>query len=249
VKYFALVSIDNQVVTVGGKTIFDDQVTNKLYCWKEATQQWEEGLPPMPTPRHFNTSVMWNNFLIVCGGRIDNEDSVTDCVEVLNLQSKHWHCASPLPLKECAKHAVITDNDKLYLLGGYLDTTVHYCQLQKLVASTVTARQVQPLEEDLMVWRRLEQDTPSIDCTAVLLAGSLVIIGGRIYETNQISSRILRYSHANNEWQHIGDLLFGRTACMATSLDDNTVLVTGGTVLLYGEQREWFSASTEIVAC
>ena len=243
VKHFTLVSIDNQVVTVGGKTVLDDQITNKLYCWREATQQWEERLPGMPTPRQFHTSVVWNNYLIVCGGRIDNQDSITDNIEILNLQTKRWHSASPLPLKESGKHAVITDSGKLYLLGGQLGNAVHYCELQKLVASTVTVGQ--PREVSL-VWRRLE-DTPSTDCAAVLLRGSLVLIGGRSYETNRISSRILRYSNANDEWQPIGDLLFGRTACMAVALDYNTVLVTGGTVLHANQQPEWFSASTEIV--
>ena len=239
-----MVSVDNQVVTVGGKTTLDDQITNKLYCWSEATQQWEERLPPMPTPRQFHTSVVWNNYLIVCGGRVDNDDSITDNVEILNLQTKRWHSASSLPLKESGKHAVITDSGKLYLLGGQLGNAVHYCKLQKLVASIVTASG-QPREASV-VWRRLE-DTPSTDCAAVLLRGSLVLIGGRSYETNKISSRILRYSNANGEWQHIGDLLFGCTACMTVALDNNTLLVTGGTVLYANQQPDWFSASTEIV--
>ena len=42
VKHFGLVCIDNQIVTVGGKTKLDDQVTNQLYCWIEATQQWKQ---------------------------------------------------------------------------------------------------------------------------------------------------------------------------------------------------------------
>ena len=242
VRHFTLVSISNQVVTVGGKTTLDDQVTNKLYCWSEATQQWEERFPPMSTPRQFHTSVMWNNYLIVCGGRVDNDDSITDNVEILNLQAKRWHSASSLPLKESGKHAVITDRGKLYLLGGQLGNAVHYCKLQKLVASIVTVGQP---KEASVVWRRLE-DTPSTDCAAVLLRGSLVLIGGRNHETKMISSSILRYS--NGEWQHIGDLLFGRTACMAVSLNKNTVLVTGGNVRVsHDQQPDWFSASTEIV--
>ena len=240
VKHFGLVCIDNQIVTVGGKTKLDDQVTNKLYYWNEVTQQWEQSLPPMSTPRYFHTSVLWNNHLIVCGGRIDNEDSITDSVEILNLQSMCWHNASSLPLKESGKHAVISDNGKLYLLGGYLGNAVHYCELHKLIASTVTAAQP---KEATIVWKRLE-DTPSSDCAAVLLKGSLVIVGGRSYDTNKISTGVLRYSNATDEWQHIGDLMYSRTACMAVALDYSTVLVIGGTVL-HHQKPEWFSVSTE----
>ena len=173
---------------------------------------------------------------------IDNQDSITDCVEILNLQTKRWHSAASLPLKESGKHAVATDSGKLYLLGGNLGNAVHYCELQKLIASTITARQP---KEATLVWRKLE-DTPCTDCAAVLLRGSLVIMGGRSYETNKISSRILRHSIADDEWHHIGDLLYVRTACMAIPMDHSSVLVTGGTVL-HGQQPEWFSASTEIV--
>ena len=240
VKHFGLVCIDNQIVTVGGKTMLDDQVTNKLYYWNEVTQQWEQSLPPMSTPRYFHTSVLWNNHLIVCGGRIDNEDSITDSVEILNLQSMCWHNASSLPLKESGKHAVISDNGKLYLLGGYLGNAVHYCEVHDLIASTVT--EAKP-EKAIIVWRRLE-DIPNTDCAAVLLKGSLVIMGGRSYNTNKISTEVLCYSNATDEWQHIGDLMYSRTACMAVALDYSTVLVIGGTVL-HDQKPEWFSASTE----
>ena len=243
VKDFGLVSIDNQIVTVGGKTKLDDQVTNQLYCWNEATQHWEQSLPAMSTARYFHTSVVWNNHLIVCGGRIDNEDSITDSVEILNLQSKCWHNASSLPLKESGKHAVITDNGKLHLLGGYLSNAVHYCELRKLIDSAVTGPQSR---EAALVWKRLK-DTPSTDCAAVLLKGSLVIMGGRSHDADQlsISTRVSRYSNATDEWQHIGDLMYSRTACMAVALDFSTVLVIGGAVS-HHQQRDWFSASTEL---
>ena len=246
VKNFGLVSIDNQIVTIGGKEKLDDQVTNKLYCWNEATQQWEQSFPPMLTPRYFHTSMVWNNYLIVCGGRIDNEDSITDSVEILDLQSQRWYNASSLPLKESGKHAVIADKGKLYLLGGQKSNAVHYCKLHKLIASTAKAAKSQKAR---LVWKRLE-DTPNIDCSAVLLQGSLVIIGGRSYDTKTVSEKVLRYSNATDKWQHIGDLKYSRTACTAVALNYSTVLVIGGAVgaVLHDQQFDWFSSSTELVS-
>ena len=48
VKHFSLVAINGQVVTVGGRNMSDDSVSNKLYSWYEASRQWEESLPPIP---------------------------------------------------------------------------------------------------------------------------------------------------------------------------------------------------------
>ena len=154
-----------------------------------------------------------------------------------------WHNTSPLvlPLKECGKHAVITDSGRLYLLGGQMGNAVHYnyCELYKLIANTVAPSLSW---RATLMWRRLE-DTPITDC---------VIMGGRSHGTNGLSilSTVLQlsYSNATDECQHIGDLVYSRTACMAVALDYSTVLVIGGTVY-YGEQIDWFkfSASSELV--
>ena len=232
VKQFSLVVINDQVVTVGGRNMSDDIVSNKLYSWNEANGQWEESLPPLPTPRYFNTSVVWKGFLITCGGRIDDEDSITDCVEMLNLRTLRWRTASPMPLKESGKHAVVTERGGLYLLGGYLGNAVHYCQLQSLVLSLTTQ------QDD--TWKKLV-DTPSDDCAATLLDGSPVIIGGCTAGTNEICSTVQRY--AQDTWQMLGDLSCGRTACVAVQLGRDEALVIGGTVSR--DRPEWFSRSTE----
>jgi len=80
VKHFSLVAINSQVVTVGGRNMSDNSVNSNLYSWNEASRQWEESLPPMPTPRYFNTSVVWQDVLITCG----DKDSITDWVEILD---------------------------------------------------------------------------------------------------------------------------------------------------------------------
>ena len=70
----------------------------------------------------------------MCDGRTDNEDSsITDSVEPHAVNN-----ASSLPQKESGKHAIITDNGKLYLLGGQMGNAIHYCELHQLIASTVT---------------------------------------------------------------------------------------------------------------
>jgi len=124
-----------------------------------------------------------------------------------------------MPLKESGKHAVATEHGGLYLLGGYLGNSVHYCQLQSLVLSMTTKK------DDL--WKRLTV-TPSDNCAATLLDGSLVIIGGCIAGTNDISSMIQRYTQ--DSWQPVQDLSCGHIACVAVQLGCNEALVIGGTV-------------------
>ena len=147
------------------------------------------------------------------------------------------HITTSTATKESGKHAVITDSGRLYLLGGQMSNTVHYCELYKLIANTVAPS---PSWEAILMWRRLE-DTPITDCG---------IMRGRSHGANGLSilSRVLNYSNTTDEWQHIGDLMYSRTACMTVALDYSTVLVIGEAVY-YGEQLQidWFSASTELV--
>ena len=90
--------------------------------------------------------MVWNNHLIVCDGRTDNEDSITDSVEPHAVNN-----ASSLPLKASGKHAVITDNGKLYLLGGQMGNAVHYCELHQLIAIVASCNRTQRHSKILIV--------------------------------------------------------------------------------------------------
>ena len=90
-KWFAMTSLDNQVVLVGGL----DQVTGKQIA-VFTSERWISPYPPMNTARDFSTAVCFNNFIIIAGGRKDQLKR-TPSVKILDLTSRRWYIAESLP--------------------------------------------------------------------------------------------------------------------------------------------------------
>lgn len=61
-----------------------------------------------------------HNDLYVIGGqmKIKNQYLITNCVDKYSVERDNWKRVSPLPL-QLACHAVVTLNNKLYVIGGW----------------------------------------------------------------------------------------------------------------------------------
>ncbi|MCG8621144.1 MAG: hypothetical protein MJE68_03945, partial [Proteobacteria bacterium] len=83
VYFFALTTYHSQLVLVGGEEYVGEDVlgepTNKLWILSE-DGQWQETLPPMPTPRTDTSAVSHGDHLLVIG----NDYQLTNKVYVYN---------------------------------------------------------------------------------------------------------------------------------------------------------------------
>lgn len=61
-----------------------------------------------------------HNDLYVIGGqmKVKNQYLITNCVDKYSIERDNWRRVSPLPL-QLACHAVVTVNNKLYVIGGW----------------------------------------------------------------------------------------------------------------------------------
>lgn len=50
--------------------------------------------------------------------KIKNQYLITNCVDKYSVEQDNWKTVSPLPL-QLACHAVVTVNNKLYVIGGW----------------------------------------------------------------------------------------------------------------------------------
>ena len=120
--------IGERLIVIGGITTETDEVTNNLLlldaslCSTNAGYQWKTSaaLPPMPTKRFLAGAVVYENYLVVVGGRAVDRTSVLDVVEVLEIAhhcSPLWYEVTSLPLPMWGPSLAVMGH-RLYLSGS-----------------------------------------------------------------------------------------------------------------------------------
>ena len=179
-KYFAMTSLANRLVLVGGRDPRNKKRTNQLAVFESG--EWTHPYPPMNIARHSSTAVSFNNHIIVAGGHDDK--GLTSSVEVLDVASRRWYITQSLPIpRSDLKSTVI--GSTLYLMGGWDHTgptrTVHHVDLKKLITKACSNIDTPTL------WQTI-QDTPLNHSAPLSIRRSLLAFGGRGDINNPSSS-------------------------------------------------------------
>ncbi len=237
-RFFAMTSLANRLVLVGGQDPRTKKLTNQLAVFE--SEEWPHPYPPMNIARHSSTAVSFNNYIIVAGGR--DVKGRTSSVELLDVASRRWYIAQSLPNPRSGLKSTLIGNT-LYLMGGWDHTgsatkTVHHVDLNELIAKAlsnlVTLTLWQTLQEVLLVW------------SAPLSIGrSLLAVGGS-NDSYKPSSSIHLYQPDTRRWVKVGDLPTARYFCTCSVLPSGEVIVAGGQTdsFLYIQTVHFFSIST-----
>ena len=217
-KYFAMTSLDNELVLVGGVDPLTGKRINQIAVF--ASGRWTNPYPPMNTARYSSTAVCCSNHIIVAGG-FDYQHKRTS-VEVLNVTSRRWYIAESLPNPGTELKSTLIGNT-LYLMGGY-DTrptkVVHKIDLNELITKAVS-KQATPT-----LWQSIE-DTPLKHSAPLNVGGSLLAVSG--WDGPFIpSSSIHLYQPDTRRWVKVGDLPTARYNCTYSVLPSGEVIVAGG---------------------
>ena len=73
----------------------------------------------MKHARLFAAATLWNNKIIICGGR-NEEFTITKTAECYNPEDNRWTELTPSP-KPLSGHSLVTYENKLILFGGWSD--------------------------------------------------------------------------------------------------------------------------------
>ena len=221
----SLVCLENKLTTVGGH---DDQFnpSNKLYTFND--RQWIETLPPMPTERDSSAVVSTSASLIVAGGR-NRFQAPLKIVEVLDVSTKQWSQAVPLPFPACRSSATI-HYGSIYMTageGGYNHSSqsVIKCSLEAL-----SARQDRPQKT---VWQNVA-DLPTVGAALVEVSGRLLALGGT-HQSDGVTDKphkgtnvVYEYNTLGSKWAYAGHMTVSRHHCLAAVLPVNRLIVVGG---------------------
>ncbi len=91
-KYFAMTSLANRLVLVGGRDPKNSKRTNQIGIFESG--EWTHSYPPMNIARYSSTAVSFNNHIIVAGG-CDDKGRMSS-VEVLDVVSRRWYIAQSI---------------------------------------------------------------------------------------------------------------------------------------------------------
>ena len=228
VYYFVLTTYHSQLVLVGGRVYVGEyiqgDITNKLWTLSE-DGQWQETLPPMPTPCGiYPSAVSHGDHLLV----ISSGDYPNNKVYVYN--GRNWASAQHPPQRlTCIKSTVV--NGHWYLMEGKpgpsQQTSVYSCSLDSLLASCQPSETSQPSS----VWKRLT-NVPSGRCYPAVFGNRLVAVGGHGSPTTSLHA----YSSLTQSWVHVGDAPYSSTGAFpcAVVLPSNELMVVRGQTTFKG---------------
>ncbi|XP_064389884.1 uncharacterized protein LOC135337826 isoform X2 [Halichondria panicea] len=223
--WFAMTSLANRLVLVGGCDLKSDKRTDQLVVFESG--EWTHPYPPMNIARSSSTAVSFNNHIIVAGGTDD--EGRTASVEVLDLASRRWYIAQSLPHPRTGLKSTLIGNT-LYLMGGWEHVgrptkTVHHVDLNELIAKALSN------QDTYTLWQTL-QAVP-LELSAPLSIGrSLLAVGGQD-DKSKTSSSIHLYQPDTRRWVKVGDLPTARYCCTCSILPIEEVIVAGGHIKLF----------------
>ena len=223
VYYFGLTTYHSQLVLVGGKEYVSwyggGEHANKLWTLSE-DGQWQETLPPMPTPCTFASAVSHGDHLLVIGGDYHNNKAYV-------YNGHHWTSAQDPPQPLFTIRSTIF-NGHFYLIGeGKVlpqEKHVYSASLDLLIASCQPSETSQPSS----VWKRLP-DAPHGYCYPAVFGNRLIAVekrGGLLSPTTSLHA----YSSFTQSWVHMGDASVPSSAATpcAIVLSSNELMVVGG---------------------
>ena len=214
---FSLTIVDGFLTAVGGNDMW--LRTNKLLSYKD--KKWVQKFPSMPTKRSDAVVISNDNVLVVIGGYEENEirdgtpNKRLETVEIMDIKTKKWFTAAPLPYGITSGTAAICE-DFLYIMGSY---SVSFCSLEALLHSNTQ-------ESSTTVWQKTEYlPVHSVYCVSV--KGQLLAIGGVHFDFDNMTP-IHKYNSVNNSWDIVTHMTIGRCNCLAAVLSDDQLIVVGG---------------------
>ena len=227
-----LTTINSMLTAVGGNdTTSEYMTTNKVITRRD--HKWVELYPPMPTKRYKAAVLSTTTHVAVMGGW--NGANLLAITEVMDIQTKQWNTASPLPYEIFLATTTLC-GEILYLMGGNTvsnDYSVLSCRFSDLVQSTQSTRpsiQKQPSSSTVAIHSKVWHNIPDLPVrlsTCVTVQGKVLAIGGRDKQ-DKIRTSIYELNTDNNKWSHKGHKNIARSCCLATTLPDNNIFVVGG---------------------
>ena len=219
--------LDHKLTVFGGDDLVAKKILNKVTTYNNDTNRWYNCYPDMLNKRFKPGVITYHKYVIVMGG-MSGPDTIQDTIEVMNyhdeLQWKEISIKLPRPMWRIiptisGENAVIIgfSDAKGRSNGNYQITIEEMISLLRLPLSTGAV---------LTQWKELSHAT-HYNTATVPYSNPPVIIGGSIKGVS--TSDIKLYDASKNSWSKVDSLTSARDNVGIGLLNNNTIIVIGGT--------------------
>ena len=216
------ITINNNLVLIGGKESSTRKTTNMVSTWLVEEETWTQTIPPMSTRRVRPGVLLLKNYLFIFGGRGEDEETLLDSFEVLNVEENQWSSGRGLLPQPLYGLKLGVFGDAVILTNALTSTTTRTTKSWKipvhLLEDSVTNSSSQPIQ-----WTPIA-DTPYYRSSLLTNSKQPVLVGG--FEGHQPTKAIHLYTR--DHWEVVGQLSEPRIESAVITISDNSFLVLSG---------------------
>lgn len=226
------VAVNNQLVLIGGYEASSDTITNLTSVW--TGRRWHQRLPPMPTKRLKPGVTAYQNFILVAGGRAEDEQTLLSSIDILNIATRQWWTPNKFTLPQLMYAMQFTmSTAHLYVASAIISYDA--ATMKGMANQAVWQLPVAALENVLTTegdssphdqWREIAP-TPYYNSALLPDAAQIVAIGGDD-TSDKPTSDVFAYYPESNKWAKVAQLGVPRACCAVVLVSRTSFAVCGG---------------------
>ena len=224
------VAINNQLVLIGGREASSRTITNMVSTWNG--QGWQQDIPAMPTKRLRPGVTTCNIYVMVAGGRAEDNQTLLGSIDVMDTTTRQWYTPANLELPRPMSTMQITVS-ATHICVASAGTAYNATTNTATSSNTVWELPVSTLSKVLVgeasgphQWSEIAP-TQYYKSTLLQDTAHPLAVGG-CDDSFKPTTDIAVYDRHSNEWSTVGQLLEPHTRCTAVSLSRHSFLVCGG---------------------
>ena len=227
--YSQAVAINNHLVLIGGCETSSNTISNMVSTW--TGQGWQQDIPAMPTKRVRPSVTTYGTYVIVAGGRAEDNQTLLNSIDVLNTATLLWSTPTNLQLPRpmfnmqitvSATHICVASASIKY--DATTGTSTSSKSVWQLPVSTLT-KVLMGEDHSPHYWEEISP-TPHHRSALLQRTAHPLAVGG--HDSGKATTNIAVYDPHSNEWSTVGQLLQPRTMCTVVGLSRHSFLVCGG---------------------
>ena len=223
------VAVDNRLVLIGGRETSSNTISNMVSTW--TGQVWQQDIPAMPTKRMRPGVTTYSTYVIVAGGRAEDNRTLLNSIDVLNTTTWRWSTPANLQLPQPMYSVQITVSATHICVASACityDATTNTGTLSNSVWQLPVSTLTKVLMGEDHSPHDWEEIAPTPHCISALLQDTALplAVGGHV--SIKATPNIAVYDPRSKKWSTVGQVLEPRTRCTVVGLSRHSFLVCGG---------------------